>query len=148
MPVIDPRAGAGLRPYRAAFKANYITAAGSLCTSAGLSLAMREVACGTPRTARAGCGRAHKGVLQHLGQSAHGDEAHLLLDLGVHLVQVAGVVPGDEHRRDALTEGRHTLFLQTADGQHVAVQRDLSGHGQVVVDRDTGQRPKSAPSSV
>ena len=79
-------------------------------------------------------------MLQHLGQSAHGDEAHLLLDLGVHLIQVAGVVPGDEHRRDALTEGRHALFLQTADGQHVAVQRDFSGHGQVVVDRDTGQR--------
>ena len=28
MLVIDPRAGAGLRPYRAAFKANYITAMG------------------------------------------------------------------------------------------------------------------------
>ena len=54
MLVIDPRAGAGLRPYRVAFKANYITAAGSLCPSVGLSLAMREVACGTLRTARAG----------------------------------------------------------------------------------------------
>ena len=90
----------------------------------------------TADSAGGGAARANKGVLQHLGQSAHGDEAHLLLDLGVHLIQVAGVVPGDEHRRDALTEGRHTLFLQTADGQHVSVQRDLSGHGQVVVDRD------------
>ena len=40
MPVIDLRAGVGLHPYRAAFKANYITAAGSLCPAAGLSLAM------------------------------------------------------------------------------------------------------------
>ena len=65
---------------------------------------------------------------------------NLLLHLGIHLIQVALVVLGDQHGGDALAEGSHALFLQAADGQHIAVQRDLTGHGQIVVHGDAGQR--------
>ena len=87
-----------------------------------------------------GAAGAHQRMLEHLGQAADRDKMNLLLHLGIHLIQVALVVSGDQHGGDALAEGSHALFLQAADGQHIPVQRDLTGHGQIVVHGDAGQR--------
>ena len=40
---------------------------------------------------------------------------------------------------DAVPLGGHGLFLQAADGQHPAPQRDLSGHGDSRLDLAVGQ---------
>ena len=80
-----------------------------------------------------------QGRVQHLCQALHGQEGEVLLHLVVHLIQVGFVVLGDEHRFHALAVGRHALFPQAADGQHVAVQGDLAGHGHITAHRDAGQ---------
>ena len=49
----------------------------------------------------------------------------------VDLLQVLVVVRRNDHRLDAVAEGRHGLFPQSADGQHPAPQRYLAGHGHV-----------------
>ena len=68
-------------------------------------------------------------MLEHLGQALHRDEVDLLLDLGIDFVEVGGVLFGDQHSGDTFAEGGHALFLQAADGQHIAVQSNLAGHG-------------------
>ena len=35
---------------------------------------------------------------------------------------------------------RHRLFLEPADGQHAAAQRNLAGHGHVAAHRRAGER--------
>ena len=85
-----------------------------------------------------GFGFEQRGV-QHLRQIGHGQELEVLLHLVVHLIQIGDVVLRDEDGLHPLTVSSHALFAQTADGQHVAVQGDLAGHGDIAAHRDAGQ---------
>ena len=45
----------------------------------------------------------------------------------------------DEDRLHPLAVSGHALFPQAADGQHIAVEGDLAGHGHIAPHRDAGQ---------
>ena len=46
----------------------------------------------------------------------------------------------DQHRVDAAAMSRQQFLLQTADRQHLATQRDLTGHGNIGTHGNSGQR--------
>ena len=49
----------------------------------------------------------------------------------VDLFQILFVLTRDDDRRDANAHGSHRLFLQAADRQDTAAQRDLTRHGKI-----------------
>ena len=85
-----------------------------------------------------GLGFEQRGV-EHLRQVGHGQELDVLLDLVVHLVQVGDIVLRDEDGLHPLAVCGHALLAQAADGQHIAVQGDLAGHGDIAAHRNAGQ---------
>ena len=56
-----------------------------------------------------------------------------------NLGQVLFILGRDQHGADAAAQRREQLFLEAADRQHAAAQRDLAGHGDVAADRNAGQ---------
>ncbi len=55
--------------------------------------------------------------------------------------EILHVLLRNQHRLDAAAMRRQQLFLQPADRQHLAAQRDLAGHRDIGAHRDAGQRP-------
>ena len=53
--------------------------------------------------------------------------------------QILGVFFGDQHLLQPAAQGRQQLFLQAADRQHPAAQRDFAGHGDVAMHRNAGE---------
>src|SRR3989442_1984740 len=66
------------------------------------------------------------------------DQLHRLLDLVRYLGQVLAVLFGQDERLDASAVGGQHLFLQAANGQHLAAQGDLPGHCDVAAYRAFG----------
>ena len=80
-----------------------------------------------------------EGCGEDLRQVGHGQELDVLLDLVVHLVQIGQVVLRDEDGLHPLAVSGHALLAEAADGQHIAVEGDLAGHGHIAPHRDAGQ---------
>ena len=87
-----------------------------------------------------------------LGRGRHQREGDDLLDLGdvvdrqllaqflgQILVDVLLVLPRQDHFVDPVTPGGEDLFLDPADRQHPARQRDFAGHADVAANRTAGQ---------
>jgi hypothetical protein len=72
-----------------------------------------------------------------------GWNSHLLPHVLRHVVEVAAVALGQDHIGQARRVGRQHLLLEPADRQHAALQRDLAGHADRVLDR----RPDSSDAS-
>ena len=80
-----------------------------------------------------------EGCGEDLRQVGHGQELDVLLDLVVHLVQIGHVILRDEDGLHPLAVSGHALLAEAADGQHIAVEGDLAGHGHIAPHRDAGQ---------
>ena len=77
--------------------------------------------------------------VEHLADGHDRVEGHLLADVRGHVVEVAAVALGEDHVGEARGVGGEHLLLQAADRQHAALQRDLAGHADRVLDRAAGQ---------
>ena len=78
--------------------------------------------------------------LEHLFDAHDRVEGHLLADVLGHVVEVAAVALGDDHVGQPGRVGGEHLLLQPADRQHPALQRDLAGHADRVLDRPAAQQ--------
>ena len=63
----------------------------------------------------------------------------------VNFLQIPQIGLGNDHRLDAMAQGRHGLLLEAADCHHPAANGDLAGHGDIPANRRTGQRRHQAP---
>ena len=63
-----------------------------------------------------------------------------LQDDGRDFADVLLVLHRNQDLLDPASVGREHLFLEATDRQHVPTKRDLTRHGEIVPDRDTGQR--------
>src|SRR5882724_10063194 len=82
----------------------------------------------------------HQRLPQHLVHVLDELDLDRLQDDGRDLPDVLLVLHRDEDLLDAAAMRRQDLLLQAPDGQHVAPQRHLAGHGEIVSDRDARQR--------
>src|SRR5262249_31597344 len=76
----------------------------------------------------------YQGVPQPLVDVVGLHQLHPLENLRRDLDDVLGVLLGNHHGLDAATMGRQDLFLETANREHAAAQRDLARHRQIVAD--------------
>ena len=81
----------------------------------------------------------HQGQFQHLVDPLHRHDLEAVLHVVGDLGQILDVLLGDERQLDARTLGSQQLLLQASDGQHLAAQRDLAGHGHIGTHRNAGQ---------
>src|ERR1700690_376158 len=81
----------------------------------------------------------HQGDLQHLVDPLDRANIELFLDIVGDLGKILDVVVGDQHGRDAAAVRRQQFFLEPPDGEHLAAQRDLTGHRDVRANRYLGQ---------
>ena len=70
-----------------------------------------------------------------------------LADVRGDVVEVAAVALGQDHGRQARGVRGQDLLLEAADREHAALQRDLAGHADRVLDRAPGQAATPARSS-
>src|SRR5438876_8481555 len=84
---------------------------------------MRDIASGLQRP------------VQYLLDGHHRVEGHLATYLLGNLVQVAAVALRQDHVGQTGGMRRQRLLLEAADRQHAALQRDLAGHADRVLDR-------------
>src|SRR5450759_4776230 len=75
--------------------------------------------------------------LVHVLDVVHVDGVPLLLG---NLLHVLLVLAGHDQGPDSGAIGAEHLVLYAADRQHLAAQRDLAGHGDVLQDGDLGHR--------
>jgi hypothetical protein len=62
-----------------------------------------------------------------------------VLDFVGNFDEVLHVLFRTEHLTNTAASGRQEFFFQSADGQHLAAQRDLAGHRDVGANRDVGE---------
>src|SRR5438445_538049 len=67
--------------------------------------------------------------VEHLAHVVHRDEGELPAQLLGDVLEVALVAARKDDGGDAGAVRAEHLFLQAADWQHLAAQRDLAGHG-------------------
>src|SRR5215475_7536174 len=83
-------------------------------------------------------GLARERAREHLAHARDRNDVEAFLDAVTDLDQILGVLFRDQHRLHAAARGREQLFLQAADRQHAAAQRDLAGHRNVAAHRNAG----------
>ncbi len=66
-------------------------------------------------------------------------DIHVLLDDLREVLEIGPVVKGQDGFADSLAVGGEELFLDSPDGENLALQGDLSAHGDALLDRDLGQ---------
>src|SRR5581483_3910939 len=77
-------------------------------------------------------GRSLKRVLQHLVDRHREVEAHRLAHFLRHIIEIAAVALGQDHRGQSRGVSCEHLLLDPADGEHATLKRDLSGHAHGV----------------
>ena len=85
-------------------------------------------------------GRPAEGDLQYLLHARDRADVESILKLVRYLREILGIFVGDDHRFDTGPKRRQQLFLEAADGQNPAAERDLAGHGDLTLHRDSGHQ--------
>ncbi|ENN85911.1 hypothetical protein RHSP_17182 [Rhizobium freirei PRF 81] len=81
---------------------------------------------------------ADERVLDDFAHARDRNDLHAVLHVVRNLRQILGVFFRDQHLLDAAAHRCEQLFLQAADRQHAAAQRDFTGHGDILGNRDAG----------
>ena len=82
--------------------------------------------------------------VEHLADAHDRVERHRLADVGGDVVEVAAVALGQDHLGDAgRVRGEH-LLLEPADREHAALEGDLAGHPDSVLDGAAAQQATRA----
>ena len=66
-------------------------------------------------------------------------ELDLLLDHRRDILKVLDIFLGNDDLENLVAMGRQGLFLEAADGQNLAAQGNLPGHGNILAQRPVGQ---------
>ena len=97
---------------------------------------------GAGGTGKAGTGNGAERDLDDLLERRDRPERHVASRFRRQFVEVVLVLRRQDHGLDALPPRRERLFLDAADGQDEAAQRDLAGHRDVGRDRRSAGPPR------